>query len=120
MRVHSSAAVAGLAASALVAVLPSGPVAANPCDGKGGVYEQLGLSGQIIQIGSGESDSVTVYIDDRDLTADGLWIYLEGNGQDGYQRGDETAVRAGLGEDLGPGSDPCDEDPDDFPDQILF
>lgn len=58
--------------------LMSGAFAAPPCDGT------------VTEIGTGP---VIIYVDDRDyLNGDGLWIYMESNGQPGLQRGGQSII----------------------------
>jgi hypothetical protein len=45
--------------------------------------------------------SVTIYVDDRDITVGGIWVYQESNGVEGLQSGGESIL---LGAD---DADPC-------------
>ena len=107
---------AALTAAALVAVAATAPMASadDPCKAEGGVYEKIGYGGAVITIGQGKAGDGTIYIDDRDATGNGIWIYIESNDQDGLQRGNGTAL---LGADLG-GTDECRES--DFPDGYVI
>lgn len=109
------AVVAGTATAAFgpVAAVPAA-LADDPCRAEGGVYQELGLSGSMIVIGQGKAGDGTIYVDDRDATGNGIWIYIESNDRDGLQRGGATSV---LGPDLG-GRDECgadDPNPDGRP-----
>lgn len=70
-------------ALALTAVGVAAPATANPCGAGGGT----GLG--IIDVGG----AGLVYIDDRDyVNGNGLWIYVESNGQPGLQRGASNPI----------------------------
>jgi hypothetical protein len=92
----------------LAATLVTPLVAADPhgdCDSKGA--PALG----IVRI---DTPAATLYIDDRNYAeGNGMWIYLESNGEDGLQRGGSSAFAP---------DDPetCIDDSDVGPDTLIF
>lgn len=99
MRTTTMAAVLVLATAGM-----AGPARADdPCGSGDGVYRSVGHRSMVIVVGDGGDG--TVYVDDRDVTGNGVWIYQESNGQSGLQRGGSAG---GDGTYLGV-VDPCAE-----------
>ena len=77
----------GVTASALaITALTAGPASAG-CGTGNGAYAATGQSGSVTQIGPGDASDGSYYIDDRDATGSGIFVYREVNTQSGLQRG---------------------------------
>lgn len=101
--------VSSLAIGASAFAAPAGAHETDPCWG-----HDYGNHGQDVWV-FGAVGVISVggvfYIDDRNyLNGNGLWIYLESNGEGGLQRGGYSYVRDGW--------DPCLETTN--PDTIIF
>lgn len=49
-----------------------------------------GCNGTVTQIDS--PDGSTFYVDDRDITTEGVWVYQESNGEAGLQSGGNNLI----------------------------
>lgn len=56
----------------------------------------------------------TLYVDDRGVDAEGVWIYEESNGEAGLQSGGQSAILGDLDEDT------CEAVGHPDPDTLLF